>query len=370
MGWFMRALLTAHLGPLIFFLVSTAFTATPIYAPVGTPQEAYFIFSSPPGPETFVIKLKDSQKIQQAREILATGSRKIVIGTIIKQPVYYNPLWSYHLDPKSISFAEFAVEVCDAHMRYLEENLDDAYPDWCPWGSRLLSEIPPPPKPGTDNLKPAISMTFPHANNTYGNISPANVGLVANAEDADGTITKIEFNSGGSVIGETATYPYTFAWQNLAAGTYTVSATATDEQGARTTSKSVTFVISAGSPKLLSDADSGRAAALASVTLLKEPLSVVSEFSFSSDQRTRLIVFGVNLELRPGENLSAISAQAEDAQQRSYVLPVEDLSVVPKFPWLTQVTVKLPDELRGMGDVWLSVSLRGTQSNRVLIKIR
>lgn len=369
MGWFMRALITAHLGPLVFFLVSSAFTATPIYAQVGTPQEAYFTFSSPPGPETFVIKLKDSQKIQQAREILATGSTKIVIGTIIKQPVYYNPPWSYHLDPKSISFADFAAEVCDAHMRYLEENLDSAYPGWCPWGSRLLSEIPPPPKPGSENLKPAISMTFPHTDNSYGNTSPANVSLVANAEDPDGAITKIEFNSSGSVIGETGTYPYTFTWQNLAAGTYTVSATATDDQGAKTISKSVTFVISAGSPQLLID-ESGRSAALSSVTLLKEPLSVVSEFSFSSDQRTRLLLFGVNLELRPGENLSTISAQAEDSQQRSYELPVEDLSGVPKFPWLTQVTVKLPDELQGLGDVWLSVSLRGTRSNKVLIKIR
>ena len=126
-------------------------------------------------------------------------------------------------------------------MRYLEENLDIAYPDWCPWGSRLLSEIPPPPKPGSENLQPTISMTFPHTDNSYSNISPANITLVANAEDPDGAITKIEFNSGGSVLGETATYPYTFAWQNLAAGTYTVSATATDDLGARTTSKRVTL---------------------------------------------------------------------------------------------------------------------------------
>ena len=83
MGWFMRALLTAHLGPLVFFLASTAFTATPISAQVGTPQEAYFTFTSPPGSETFVIKLKDNQKIQQARQILVTGNQKIVVGTIM-----------------------------------------------------------------------------------------------------------------------------------------------------------------------------------------------------------------------------------------------------------------------------------------------
>jgi len=106
------------------------------------------------------------------------------------------------------------------------------------------------------------------------------------------------------------------------------------------------------------------------VTLLKEPFAVVPEHFFSSDQRTRLVLFGVNLELRPDENLSAITVQAEDSQQRKYLLPVETINRVPGFPWLSQLTVKLPDELQGIGDVWLSVSLRGVQSDKVPTKIR
>src|SRR5918996_1781651 len=156
----MRTSLIAKITLLAFCLIVV--TAVPICGQ-GDAQEAYFIFKNNSAPETFVIKLTDPQKIQEARDILADGTPKIVAGTIIKQPVYYNSPWSYHLDPKSIRFIDAGAEVCDAPIRYLEDNRDSAYPDWCPWESRLLREIPPPAKPTTANLRPTVSMTFPHA---------------------------------------------------------------------------------------------------------------------------------------------------------------------------------------------------------------
>ena len=366
----MHACLFRTAALLLSFLLTVIGTPVRLSGQQVEPQAAYFVFDSPPSTDTFVIKLIDSQRIQEARDILATGARKMVVGTIIKQPVYYNSPWSYHLDPRSIGFAEFAIELCDASPRFLEENLDIAYPDWCPWSSRLLKEIPPPAKPGAGNLSPNISMKVPYADNTYTNVSLATITLVANAADADGTITKVEFRSNGNVIGETTTYPYGFTWPNLTAGSYTVSATATDDKGASTTSRSITFLINRGPPQLLTDANTSKTVALESVTLTTEPFAVISEPSFSSDRRTRLLLFGVNLELLPDESVAAITAQAEDSQQKNYVLPVEAVSSVPNFPWLLQVTVKLPDELKGMGDFWLSVSLKGVRSNKVPIKIR
>lgn len=362
----MRTSIMAKTTVLAFCLTIVA--AIPICGQQNDSPEAYFVFKSDSAPETFVIKLTDPQKIQEARDILTTGTRKIVAGTIIKQPVYYNSPWSYHLDPKSITFTEVAAEVCDASIRYLEDNRDIAYPDWCPWGSQLLREIPPPEKPGPANLKPTISMTFPYADNTWGSVSPATVTLVANADDADGTITKVEFHS-GELIGSTVVYPFRFTWHILAAGTYTVTATATDDKGEKTTSRGVTFVISEGPPQLLTDSGGSRAVALESVTLLKEPFPVVAEHSLSSEQRTRLLLFGLNIQISP-EDLSVITAQAEDSQQRIYVLPVEAIRSVPNFSSLTQVTVKLTDELQGIEEVWLSVSLRGVRSNKVPVKLR
>jgi hypothetical protein len=59
----------------------------------------------------------------------------------------YNPDWSFHLDPATIGFFEFQVEVCDANVTYIEEHLDEvggsllARSFWCPWSSRLVAEV-------------------------------------------------------------------------------------------------------------------------------------------------------------------------------------------------------------------------------------
>ena len=113
------------------------------------PEKAYFIFDIPHHPETFVFELTDPKRIQEARDILSgkqTGKTHVA-GIIVKSPAPYNPDWSYHLNPESISFFEMAIEVCDADIRYVEDHLDEACGHflpgcrWCPWGSRLLREV-------------------------------------------------------------------------------------------------------------------------------------------------------------------------------------------------------------------------------------
>ena len=124
-------------------------------------------------------------------------------------------------------------------------------------------------------------------------------------------------------------------------------------------------------PVLLAGDITGRASAVDSVTLMREPFSVTSAQNFfSSDQRTRVTLFGYNLELKNGEGLSAITAQAEDSQHKIYVLPVEAAEEVPKFNWIKGITVKLPDELQGAGDVFVKIGLRGVLSNQVALSIK
>jgi hypothetical protein len=117
--------------------------------------------------------------------------------------------------------------------------------------------------------------------------------------------------------------------------------------------------------------NTGRAAALDSVSLLSEPLAVVSDQNFfSPDRRTRINLFAYNLELGAGEDATAITAEAQDSQLRIYNLPVEAVNRVPNFEWITQVTAKLPDELKGAGEVLLSVKLHSLSSNKLPIAIR
>ena len=129
--------------------------------------------------------------------------------------------------------------------------------------------------------------------------------------------------------------------------------------------------VSSPPPVLLTDENTGRAMAVDSVSLLKEPFSVTSEQNFCSlDRRTRLILFGYNLEFKNGEDVSAITAQAEDSQHRVYSLPVEAAVEVPRFTWIKEVTIKLPEELQGPGDVSVKIAFRGVTSNPAVISIR
>lgn len=124
-------------------------------------------------------------------------------------------------------------------------------------------------------------------------------------------------------------------------------------------------------PTLLTQENSSRAAALDSVTLVREPLAVVSRRNFSTDGRTRLSLFGINMDLLPAEDASAVTATARDSQSRTYALKVESVGKlsVPTLDSLTQVVVRLPDGLAQAGDVWISVTLRGKTSNEVLFNV-
>lgn len=124
------------------------------------------------------------------------------------------------------------------------------------------------------------------------------------------------------------------------------------------------------SPVLLTESDLTRAIALDSVTMLRDPLPVATLNNFSADQHTRVMLFAVNASLVAGESISSITAQAEDSQHRIYPLSVEAVEKVPNFDCLTQVNVRLGDELASAGDVLISITVRGSTSNKVLLRIK
>jgi hypothetical protein len=109
---------------------------------------------------------------------------------------------------------------------------------------------------------------------------------------------------------------------------------------------------------LLEQTGSQRTVALDSVIFTKEIFPIINERNFSSDQRTRLAVFAIGLKLAAGETASAVTATAEDSQGTIRPLTVEFVGKVPNFAWLTQVVVKLSDQIVP-GDVKIRISLHG-----------
>ncbi|MBC7485323.1 MAG: discoidin domain-containing protein [Cytophagaceae bacterium] len=79
------------------------------------------------------------------------------------------------------------------------------------------------------NQLPLVSLTAPVHNSSF--TSPATISIEASASDADGTISKLEFFNGNVWVGEDLTSPYSYNWAGMMAGTYLLSAKATDNAG-------------------------------------------------------------------------------------------------------------------------------------------
>jgi hypothetical protein len=129
------------------------------------------------------------------------------------------------------------------------------------------------------------------------------------------------------------------------------------------------FATARANPVLQSEAGTTRAVALESVTWKREPFAPTAALPFSLDARTRVMLFAAQLDLLPGENATAVTAEIEDATLGRYPATVEYVGTVPGYGWLNSVIIRLPDNLGDVGDVLVGISLHGQASNRVRLGV-
>jgi hypothetical protein len=72
---------------------------------------------------------------------------------------------------------------------------------------------------------------------------PAAITFRAQATVSGGTISQVAFYANHVLVGTSTTAPYTFTWNNVAAGGYLLTAVATTDQGATTTSNAVEVTV-------------------------------------------------------------------------------------------------------------------------------
>ncbi|WP_081659309.1 Ig-like domain-containing protein [Pedobacter glucosidilyticus] len=99
------------------------------------------------------------------------------------------------------------------------------------------------PTTTSSNVAPTVSITSPSNGTTF--TQGATINLQANASDSDGNITKVEFFNGVTKLGEDLSTPYTYSWANVTSGNYTITAKATDNSGATTTSSAINIIVNA-----------------------------------------------------------------------------------------------------------------------------
>jgi len=91
------------------------------------------------------------------------------------------------------------------------------------------------------NNPPTVSITTPANGATF--TALANITINATASDSDGTVSKVDFHQGSTLLGTDTTSPYSYTWNNVAEGNYILTAAATDNDGAVTTSSAVSITV-------------------------------------------------------------------------------------------------------------------------------
>jgi hypothetical protein len=69
------------------------------------------------------------------------------------------------------------------------------------------------------------------------------ITVTATASDPDGTVTKVEFLDRTTVLSQDTSAPYSFTWRNVPQGSHVLTARATDNAGAVTTSSQVAITV-------------------------------------------------------------------------------------------------------------------------------
>lgn len=94
------------------------------------------------------------------------------------------------------------------------------------------------------NAPPQVALVTPTDGSVF--TAPAtNLTLSADATDSDGSVAKVDFYQGATLLGTAMSAPFQFEWMNVPAGTYALTAVATDNQGATATSSTATVVLNA-----------------------------------------------------------------------------------------------------------------------------
>ncbi|MFA0964372.1 glycosyl hydrolase [Roseivirga sp. BDSF3-8] len=93
----------------------------------------------------------------------------------------------------------------------------------------------------TGNSAPAVSITSPADEATFE--QGTDITITANATDIDGSIALVAFYDGDTKIGQDDTAPFSYTYTNASAGPHSLTALATDDKNATSTSEAVMVTV-------------------------------------------------------------------------------------------------------------------------------
>ena len=116
----------------------------------------------------------------------------------------------------------------------------------------------------TTNPPPSIALSAPANGTTY--TAPATVSFAATVTSNGHSITKVQFYSGATLLGEDTSTPYSWTWSNVSAGSYSVAARVVYDASSSVSSLPVSFNVT-GLPAPWQTVDVGSVGAVGSATI-------------------------------------------------------------------------------------------------------
>ncbi len=98
-------------------------------------------------------------------------------------------------------------------------------------------------QPTSGNNPPTVSISSPTTGASY--TAPATISIGATAGDVDGSVARVAFYAGTQLIATDTASPFSASWSSVPAGTYSLKAVATDNEGATATSGAITVTVAA-----------------------------------------------------------------------------------------------------------------------------
>lgn len=183
------------------------------------------------------------------------------------------------------------------------------------------------------NQAPAIALTAP-ANGQSFTVGQT-ITLAASAADADGVVSRVEFFSGAELLGTVTAAPHTWQWTGVSLGSHTLTAIATDDRGASTTSLpvSIRVLASAGSGLAVTSPAPNTAVAadfiLVRGTYNAPPNSGVTVNGTVAKNDGQGQFFVNNLPLVEGENSISVILTTADGQTQTQTVTVNRSGAAP-----------------------------------------
>src|SRR5262249_14279469 len=94
------------------------------------------------------------------------------------------------------------------------------------------------------NTPPTVSLSAPSDGSRYLNPTSITISATASGPELNDIVQRVDFYLNGALAQSITQPPFSYSATGLAFGTYTLTAVATDSQGAQTTSSAKTFIVS------------------------------------------------------------------------------------------------------------------------------